>query len=206
MTLASRIGWGLAAFLSIGVALVSVRYLIPDAPGLSPNVMENPMVRFGALTVHAGFALTALMIGPFQFLASIRRRWPSTHRRLGTLYVLCCMGGGLSGLVLASSTTAGPIGVAGFGGLAIAWLFTTGQAWRHVRARRFADHERWMIRSFALTFAAVTLRLYLPIAPILGYDFMPAYTAISWLCWVPNLIVAELVFVPRASLRTSPQP
>jgi len=48
------------------------------------------------------------------------------------------------------------------------------------------------VRSFAMTFAAVTLRLYLPIAPMMGYDFMPAYVAISWLAWVPNLMVAEL--------------
>ena len=49
----------------------------------------------------------------------------------------------------------------------------------------------WMTRSYALTFAAVTLRLYLPVAIIAHWDFDASYRAISFLCWVPNLIVAE---------------
>ena len=53
-------------------------------------------------------------------------------------------------------------------------------------------HERWMIRSFSLTFAAVTLRLYIPIGMIAGFPFNQAYVAIAWLCWVPNLMAAEL--------------
>ena len=55
----------------------------------------------------------------------------------------------------------------------------------------FVAHRKWMIRSFALTFAAVTLRLYLPIAQLLPIEFDNAYRVISFLCWVPNLIVAE---------------
>jgi hypothetical protein len=58
--------------------------------------------------------------------------------------------------------------------------------------RRFVDHRAWMIRSFALTFAAVTLRLYLPLAAVLSLDFVDAYRAISFLAWVPNLVVVEL--------------
>jgi hypothetical protein len=56
-----------------------------------------------------------------------------------------------------------------------------------------------MLRSYALTFAAVTLRLYLPlavIASIHGYDFMVAYRFIAWFAWVPNAIFAEL-FIRR---------
>jgi hypothetical protein len=48
-----------------------------------------------------------------------------------------------------------------------------------------------MIRSFALTLAAVTLRLYLPLSRIAGIPFYDAYVPIAWLCWVPNLLVAE---------------
>jgi hypothetical protein len=57
---------------------------------------------------------------------------------------------------------------------------------------RFAEHRRWMIRSFVLTFGAVTLRLYLPLAPLLHIDFMDVYRASAWVSWVPNLILAEL--------------
>ena len=48
-----------------------------------------------------------------------------------------------------------------------------------------------MIRNFALTFAAVALRLYLPPVFIFGLPFATSYAIIAWLCWVPNLLVAE---------------
>jgi len=56
-----------------------------------------------------------------------------------------------------------------------------------------------MIRSYSLTFAAVTLRIYLPLAFASGIPFEIAYPAIAWLCWVPNAIVAEWMFVRRAA-------
>jgi hypothetical protein len=64
-----------------------------------------------------------------------------------------------------------------------------------------------MIRSFALTFAAVTLRIYLPLAIIQNQGEFPldAYRAIAWLAWVPNLIVAELVIATlRKPKRAAP--
>ena len=66
-----------------------------------------------------------------------------------------------------------------------------------------------MIRSFALTFGAVTLRLQLPLAGYLGAtgvipsDFVWSYQYIAWLAWVPNLIVAELFI---ATLRKPRRP
>ena len=57
-----------------------------------------------------------------------------------------------------------------------------------------------MIRSYALTLAAATLRLYLPVAAIAsihGYDFMVAYRAIAWLAWVPNAIAVEFYIKRR---------
>ena len=57
-----------------------------------------------------------------------------------------------------------------------------------------------MIRSFALTLAAVTLRLYLPLAAILSINFEDAYRAISFLAWVPNLLLAELYLRQRRAL------
>jgi hypothetical protein len=57
-----------------------------------------------------------------------------------------------------------------------------------------------MIRNFALTFAAVTLRIYLPASMAAGMEFEMAYRAIAWLCWVPNLVIAELLFNKRRNL------
>ena len=43
----------------------------------------------------------------------------------------------------------------------------------------------------ALTFAAVTLRLYLPFPLMMGFSFVEGYRVIAWLAWVPNLMLAE---------------
>jgi hypothetical protein len=51
-----------------------------------------------------------------------------------------------------------------------------------------------MIRSYALTFAAVTLRIWLPfLIGILGLTFIEAYKIVAWLSWIPNILVAELI-------------
>ncbi|WP_411288788.1 DUF2306 domain-containing protein [Phenylobacterium sp.] len=195
--------WGLAALLSVAVAIVSYRYVPSVGPvpeNVGANLFFNPW-----LAVHVGGAATALLVGPLQFLSKLRARRRGLHRWLGRTYVVACLVGGLSGLPLAYGASAGPIAAAGFGLLAVIWLYTTGQGWRLARARRFEEHRRWMIRSFALTFAAVTLRLYLPIAPVLGYDFMEGYRIIAWAAWVPNLLLAELYLMRgRAPARMQP--
>jgi hypothetical protein len=51
-----------------------------------------------------------------------------------------------------------------------------------------------VIRNFALTLAAVTLRMYLPLMLfLLHWSFRTSYITVSWLCWVPNLLVAEWI-------------
>jgi uncharacterized membrane protein len=194
--------WALAAVLSAGVAIFSYRYL-PRLGPLAPNVMQNLFHR-PWLDVHVAGAATALLVGPLQFLPRLRARRRTLHRWLGRTYVTGCLIGGVGGLVIAFGATAGPIATVGFGSLAVIWMITTGQAWRTALARRFDDHRAWMIRSFALTFGAVTLRLYLPILPLLGLSFLDSYRLTSYLAWIPNLIVAELYLRGAFARRSSP--
>lgn len=182
------IGCGIG-LLSAGVALVSFRYLLGKGP-VPDNIAANRFVD-PWIVVHATSAATTLLLGPIQFLRGVRQRWPALHRLTGRLYVLGCLSAGVSALVLAAGLSAGAIAALGFGALGTAWMVTTGIAVRHVLAGDIASHERWMVRSFALTFSAVTLRLYLPLSIGLGIDFLPAYRAIAWACWVPNLLIAE---------------
>jgi len=126
-----------------------------------------------------------------QLLDVLRRRWPKIHRGTGWTYIVSCLVGGLSGFILAPGVATGPFPAMGFASLAILWLFATIQGLRAARARDFAGHRRWMIRSFALTFSAVTLRLYILLSQMLGLDFIIAYRAIAWLAWIPNALFAE---------------
>lgn len=196
----SRPAWMVMTLLSLVVALTAYRYPLNVGP-LAPNVVANLFAR-PFLDLHVAGAATALLIAPFQVLPGLRARRPGLHRVMGRIYVAGCLAGGIGGLVLAFGSTAGPIATAGFGLLALAWLATTVQAWRMALARRVAEHRAWMIRSMALTLAAVTLRLYLPFAALGPIPFFDAYRVIAFLCWVPNLLLAE-VWLKRRGLASS---
>lgn len=189
-TAVNRSLWTLYALLSVAVALFSYRYL-PRLGLLAPNILANLFAR-PWLDVHVAGAATALLIGPFQFLPWIRRRLPALHRTLGRVYVIGCLAGGAGGLVMAFGSTAGPIATVGFASLAVCWIWANVQGWRLAVARRFDDHRAWMLRSFAMTFGAVTLRIYIVVLPMLGMAPLDAYRASSFLAWIPNLILVEL--------------
>jgi uncharacterized membrane protein len=200
----TRVWLWTATVLAVGVALGSYRYLLPGMPGAAPTVVANHFAGTGALVLHAGVSATALGLGALQFFPRFRSRRPAWHRRAGTVYVIACMIGGTAAVLLALGASTGPISSVGFGLLGVLWLGCTIQAWRYAKARDFVRHRRWMTRSYALAFDAVTLRLYLPVLAVAHIDFASGYRAISFLCWVPNLIVAELWLRYGAGVRTSP--
>lgn len=176
--------------LSVEIAVVSVlRYFtgsLPPPPPILANAFAHPF-----LVVHVAGSLVALLVGPLQFVDPIRARRPALHRAAGRLYVAGCAIGAPTGVVLALGSTAGPAVNAGFAipGLLVAaftWL-----GWRSAVGRRFADHREWMLRSYAILAAAVTLRLLIPGAAFLELDFLAAYRVNSWLAWIINLVLVE---------------
>jgi uncharacterized membrane protein len=188
--LLNRSLWTLYALLSAAVAIFSYRYL-PRIGPLGPEILANLFAR-PWLDVHVAGAATALLVGPVQFLPWVRRRFPGVHRTLGRIYVIGCLAGGAGGLVMAFGSLAGPIATVGFASLAVCWIVANVQGWRLAVARRFDDHRAWMLRSFAMTFAAVTLRIYIVVLPMLGVAPIDAYRASAFLAWIPNLILVEL--------------
>jgi uncharacterized membrane protein len=149
-----------------------------------------------ALGVHVLSGMLALLIGPFQFVGRLRRRFDRVHRFMGATYVASATALGVSGLILAPTAYTGLVASASFTVLGLAMLFTTWTAVRMILAGRYAEHRRWMIRSFSLIMAGVMLRVWVPIydgfaaAGIVDFSFETAYAGIAWLCWVPNLLLA----------------
>jgi len=143
--------------------------------------------------IHMLVAPVALLVGPFQFLSGLRSRYPRLHRISGRIYVGACVIAGGGGLATALHATGGPVAGFGFGLLAVLWIGVTLGAWRAAVQRRFPLHRLLMRLSYAMTFAAVTLRLQIPIGFALGYD---SYAAMSpWLAytsWIPNVIAAAI--------------
>ncbi|WP_374350310.1 DUF2306 domain-containing protein [Chitinimonas sp.] len=196
----------LMAFLCVGVAAYAfVAYtLVPLGAVVHPLMRANfETHRFG-IELHIFASVLALLSGPFQFSASLRASRPQLHRWLGRLYLGGgVLVGGLAGLWMAQFAYGGVTGRLGFACLAVLWLFTGAMAYVHARARSFAAHRRWMVINFALTLAAVTLRLYLPMSMLARIDFDLAYPAIAWLCWVPNLLLAWLYLRSRPQVQAS---
>jgi uncharacterized membrane protein len=193
--------WGLMTLLSLGiVGYAAITYLqfnsdlYPDFE--RPELVAHP---FGIYT-HIFAAIFALSIGPFQFLRPLRRAYPAVHRRMGRVYLsVGILIGGLTALYMALFAHGGLASVLGFCGMAVTWLFTGAMAFIRIRQGRVQAHREWMIRNFATTFAAVTVRLWLFVLLFILKDLDTAYRLDAWLCWVPNLIVAELLIdIPSA--------
>jgi len=178
---------------AIFVALVSYRFLALGLETAFPSMLGHITDRNLVFLVHIFASPVALVLGLFQFLPRLRKARPVLHRWSGRIYGLAVLTGGIAGLVLAAGSFERPIAALGFGALAILWLGVTAQAIRLAMAGRIAEHRRWMIRSYALTFAAVTLRLALPFFFYFGgLDYAETSNYVGWLCWIPNLIIAEL--------------
>lgn len=177
-------------FLTLAVALASWRFLLADITVVMPAMLhqlEGPKMSFYA---HIFFAPIALAMLPFQFSTKLRARRPGVHRWMGRIYGVSILIAGVAGLIIAPNADGGVVAVTGFFTLSAIWLVTTSLAVWHAMNRRIPQHRKWIIRSAALTLAAVTLRIYLPIgSATIGFE--TAYPIIAWICWVPNLIVAE---------------
>ncbi len=184
-----KTGWCALFFLALLNCILAMRYLLHRVP--FPLQFPNFKLHRIALTGHAAFAGIALLVGPFQFLDTLRRRWPMLHRRLGWLYIGTVALGAAFALPLTLHAGFGPITGSGFLTLDIVWLLTTGIALRWAIRLRFDLHRRWMLRSYALAAAAISLRIMLPLSAVMGLSTAPSYRTIAWLCWLTNLAIAE---------------
>jgi hypothetical protein len=180
--------WVSAVLIAVG----SYRFLIADVALVMPAMLHHALERPVMFYLHVGLAPIALALLPVQFSKGLRKNRPAVHRWLGRLYGGAILLAGISGIWLAYTTEEGPVAAAGLGLLSVVWLWTTGTAIWHAMKRRIVQHRAWMIRSAALTLAAVTLRVYLPIgAATVGFE--ASYPIICWLAWVPNLMLAEWI-------------
>ena len=187
----------LLALLAIAIGLYPLLYFVVDMSnqgllgGKPPELFQNHLWHV-LFYVHIGLGGIALLTGWSQFSSKFRQKWLNWHRNLGKIYVMAVLLSGIAGLYIAYYATGGIIAVLGFASLAILWLFTTFKAYQSIQKKKIILHQQWMIRSYALTFAAVTLRLWMPLLiGGLSLSFIKAYLIIAWLSWIPNLLWAE---------------
>jgi len=156
-----------------------------------------------AFYLHITGAMFALAVGPFQFLTGLRAKYRKTHRIIGYIYVVgILLFAGPSGLFMSFFAEGGVGAKIAFSILSILWVWTTWMGLKTIIQKKIQQHQAWMIRSYALTFTAVTLRLWTPILSV-GMNVSDAQTLaiVPWLAWIPNLLVAELLI--QKSIQTS---
>jgi uncharacterized membrane protein len=204
-----RTAWVLVTIGALLMFLLAARYffLDLDAAAADPDtgfLRELYLHRPVALYIHAFAIMFPLIIGPVQFLLrrltpeARRARYLPLHRWLGRIYVAGALIGGLAGLYLAVYAYGGFASTLGFGFLAVVTLATTSIAYLRIRAGDEFSHKEWMTRSYALIFAAPMLRVLLGLyIGVFGIGETEAYQAVAWSCWVPNLIVAEIINARR---------
>jgi hypothetical protein len=137
----------------------------------------------------------ALLAGFTQFSKRLLKNKPTLHRAFGYMYVIdVLMVTGPAGLLMSFYANGGISSRIAFVTLSILWISFTAIALYKAIKKDFKAHRIFMIRSFALTLSAVTLRIWKVL--LANYtDVLPMdrYRIIAWLGWTLNLIAAELI-------------
>lgn len=174
--------------ITYGALLTGV---MPADPANAHYVKHALLISF-----HIIPGLLFLVLGPLQFVVSIRARWPKAHRISGRIFIV-------SGFMMAISAIAINIVFPPFGGIfksiavyifSLAQIVTLTIALRAILRRDIARHRAWMIRAFAIGLAISTMRIF----------FIPAYLLYGvpsdftvglgmWIGFLVNIAVAEFI-------------
>ncbi|MFJ5921615.1 DUF2306 domain-containing protein [Kitasatospora sp. NPDC092948] len=177
--------------LALLVAAASARYFTLDPRTFLPPQRAVYLAHLAPLLLHIGGGVVALVVGLPQFLPGLRARRPSVHRWTGRLYALAALAMGVGGLLMAPLAQYPPVAPLAFAALAVATLTTTALGVARARAGRIVEHRRWMLRSYALMFTAVTFRLWVFGLGLTGLPAGLVYASGAWASWLINLAVAE---------------
>lgn len=144
---------------------------------------------------HVFSSIFIIVAGFFQFSKTIRKRFIQLHRWSGKIYVfLVLFIAAPTGLIMAYHANGGIIGQVSFTALSIFWFYCTLQALLYIKKLNFVQHRNFMIRSYALTLSAVSLRLFKYLLVFfLELPPMDTYKIVSVLGWTFNLAIAELI-------------
>ena len=200
-----RLLWSAVIFLAfIGVAVVVRRTLVLLDPAefagnFAPaRALDDIFALHRSITlVHIIPGFLFMVLGPLQFVKSIRARYLNVHRWSGRLFVA-------SSLVIGFTAIWMSLAVPAIGGLnqavatllfAILFLFSLVKAVLHIRRREIPQHREWMLRAYAIGLAVATIR------PIIGIFFATSrFTHLTphdffgtafWLGFTLQLIAAE---------------
>ena len=198
---------GIFFLLGVTLAANALSYINFD-PNYSFLKLKQSAIQTGwylpAYYSHVLIAGVILVIGFFQVSESFRNRYIKIHRVLGFIYVFGVLFfSAPGGMVMAFFINRGPMVLASFILQCSLWFYFTYVAFAEIRKRNIENHKAMMYRSFSLTLAAITLRVYIF---FFSYEYNlaqpTAYATLAWLSWVPNLLIAEYIIRRKKKLLT----
>lgn len=146
--------------------------------------------------VHVFSSPFVITSGLLQFNRYFIHRKVKVHRICGLIYAFFVVFiSGPSALLMGLYANGGFVTQISFVVLSVLWITTTIIAYAYVRKRNYIQHANWMIRSYALTLSAITLRIYAYFMDVWNVPLSPTatYALISYLSWTVNVIGAEIV-------------
>ena len=185
--------------LILALIFIGARFLIINLPQyfIFTEQSYSPYFwsRSEALFTHIFLGMVAFVIGPFQFIPFIRKKYVKTHRTMGKIYLLCISVSAPVAIYLAATSQINFVYASGLVMLATAWITTSLMAYISIRKKLFSTHREWMVRSYVVTFAFATFRLMGEVLDMLGvgpFEMRAAF--LSWACWSIPLLVTEVIF------------
>lgn len=182
------------AFLLFGITFIYWNFR-PDVNFLltKQHLVNHPIWR-PAFYVHIFGGMLAIAIGPLQFIKALRRKNLRLHRTLGKIYAAAIVFiAAPTGLYMAFYANGGIYSSIGFILMSLLWFYTTFMAVNTIRKKQVTEHIQWMVRSYAVTFSAVTLRLWVPALSLANFEYAFIIVITAWISWLFNLIVAEII-------------
>lgn len=146
--------------------------------------------------IHVFTSPIVILTGLFQFNRYFLHRRKKVHRILGIIYILfVVLISGPSALLMGLYANGGYLAQISFVLLSALWIFSTAFAFLSAKKHDYLKHSKWMLRSYALTLSAVTLRVYAYCFDYFNVHLGPkeTYILLSYLSWIPNLVLVEFV-------------
>jgi len=193
----------LAFFVYLMVRITLPYFSLSDHTGflvIKREVIGNRVWKV-CFYVHVFTSCLLLLAGFTQFSGKVLRKRKQLHRYMGRIYVCVLLFlSGPAGFVMALYANGGVFSRIGFTILSVLWISFTALAWYYAVKKDFVQHRYFMIRSFAITVSALTLRLW-KLCIVLSFHPAPmdAYRVVAWLGWVPNLLLAEWIIYKHSS-------
>jgi len=174
--------------LFIGIGLFASINQIPPKETIN-RFDEHPVQTL----LHVVPAILFLIIGPIQFMPSVRRKHPKVHRILGWIFAVISLSIGITALTIVFNFPYGgiaeqiPITV-----FAILFLFFLIRGIKRAIHRKINLHRKDLLRVYSLGLGASLFRILIVPLAIMGYDPKILVPFIFWLSFGGMLGICEL--------------